>query len=398
MVQQKYLSMPAMVAFITFMNMFIPLSTDLYLPALPEMGGYFSVSQSLVSLTLTVFFFVFAVSIVVFGPLSDKYGRKPILVFGAALFSAASLVCALSGDIYTLIAGRFFQAVGSGAVITVATALIKDCFYGRVMTRILAITQALAVIAPMAAPIIGGLLLQFTTWRGAFYLLTALGIVNLVLSLLFTETLARESRFQGRVAGSLMLLWEQGKQKRFMLALVMFSLLAAPYMAYLSVSSFVYIETFHLSAQQYSYFFAANSFAAVIGPACYLRMKQTMSNSRILFWSLAVALASGLLVMFAGPLGAFCFLLSFLPFTVIESVIRPFSMDILLNEARENAGTASSMINFVHTLFGSVGMMLGTLPWENFVVGLALIMLGATMLAIALSRFVRGLGASEVSP
>ena len=308
MVQQKYLSMPAMVAFITFMNMFIPLSTDLYLPALPEMGGYFSVSQSLVSLTLTVFFFVFAVSIVLFGPLSDKYGRKPILVFGAALFSAASLVCALSGDIYTLIAGRFFQAVGSGAVITVATALIKDCFYGRVMTRILAITQALAVIAPMAAPNIGGLLLQFTSWRGAFYLLTALGIVNLVLSLLFTETLARESRFQGRVAGSLMLLWEQGKQKRFMLSLVMFSLLAAPYMAYLSVSSFVYIETFHLSAQQYSYFFAANSFAAVIGPACYLRMKQTMSNSRILFWSLAVALASGLLVMFAGPLGAFCFL------------------------------------------------------------------------------------------
>ena len=391
MVQQKYLSTPAMVAFITFMNMFIPLSTDLYLPALPAMGGYFSVSQSLVSLTLTVFFFVFAVSMVLFGPLSDKYGRKPILVFGAALFSVASLVCALSADIYTLIAGRFFQAVGSGAVITVSTTLIKDCFHGRMMSKILAITQSLSVIAPMVAPIIGGLLLEFSSWRSAFYLLMALGLVNLVLSLLFTETLPAENRFQGRVAGSLMLLWEQAKQKHFMLALVMFSLLSVPFMAYLSVSSFVYIETFHLSAQQYSYFFAANACASMLGPACYLKMKQSMNNSRLLILGLTTALASGLLVMFVGPRGAFFFLASFVPFTLAMSVMRPFSMDILLNEARKNTGTASSTINFVHTLFGSVGMMLGTLPWGNFVVGLASIMLAATLLAVALSWFVKGL-------
>ena len=122
-----------MVAFITFMNMFIPLSTDMYLPALPEMGHYFMASNSLVSFSLTIFFFMFAVSMVLFGPLSDKYGRRPILLVGTAIYTLTSIVCALSPNIYVLILGRLFQGVGAGAVITVATALIKDCFRGRLM-------------------------------------------------------------------------------------------------------------------------------------------------------------------------------------------------------------------------------------------------------------------------
>ena len=140
--RQKYLSITAMIAYLAYIGMFIPLSTDLYLPALPEIGGYFSAGEFLVGLTLTIFFFVFAVSMVLFGPLSDKFGRRPILIFGTAIYTAASFACAEASNIYFLLAGRFFQAVGSGAVITVATALIKDCFRGAVMRKILAITQA----------------------------------------------------------------------------------------------------------------------------------------------------------------------------------------------------------------------------------------------------------------
>ena len=175
---QKYLTLSAMIAYITFVNMFVPLSTDVYLPALPMLSDYFSASEFLVGLTLTIFFFVFAISIVLFGPLSDKFGRRPILIFGATIYTAASFACAEASNIYFLLAGRFFQAVGSGAIITVETALIKDCFRGRVMTKILAITQALGVIAPMAAPLVGGILLTFTDWRGSFYVLTFLGAIN----------------------------------------------------------------------------------------------------------------------------------------------------------------------------------------------------------------------------
>lgn len=384
MTRQHYLSPRLMIFFIAFMNMFIPLSTDLYLPALPEMGNYFSAGQGLVSLTLTVFFFVFAVSLVLFGPLSDKYGRKPVLVAGAALYTAASLGCALAPNIYLLIAGRIFQAVGSGAVITVSTALIKDCFRGAVMTKILAITQALGVIAPMAAPLIGGFLLTFTSWRGSFFLLTALGTVNLILALLLTETLLPNRRYQGKVLSSLSLLLEVGKQKSFMQILVMFSFLSAPYMAYLSLSSFVYIETFALSAQEYSYYFAVNSAASIAGPFLYLQLRQRLSKRSLARLCFSVAAVSGVLVLLPGHGGPLPFLLSFLPFTAIGAVARPFSMNWLLEETREHVGTASSVINFVQTFFGSLGMMAGSFPWHDSVSGLGIIMLTAVSMAVLL--------------
>ena len=386
MVQQKHLGTKAMVAFITFMNMFIPLSIDLYLPAMPQMGAQFGAGSALVGMTLTAFFFFFAVSIVLFGPVSDKYGRRPVLIASAALYVAASLVCATAGSIYVLIAGRILQAVGAGAIITVATALIKECFEGSLMTKILAVTQALGVIAPMAAPIIGGVLLTFTSWHGAFYLLTVLGLLNLGLAFLLTETLPRGERYTGGLLRSMTLLAGFLRYRRFMCILIMLSLLAAPYMAYLAVSSFVYVDEFQLTPQTYSYYFAVNSAAAVLGPGLYLRLKLRMANDAILRFSFAGVLVSALAVFFLGHIAAIFMLLSFLPFTIIESMIRPFGMDLLLQEVKENVGTASSVINFVQTLLGSIGMMLGTLPWGDFVQGLAIIMFVALGLAVAFCR------------
>ena len=381
---QKYLTITAMITYLAYIGMFIPLSTDLYLPALPTISEYFSTSEFLVGMTLTIFFFVFAISMILFGPLSDRFGRRPILIFGAAIYTVSSFACAEASNIYFLLIGRFFQAVGSGAVITVATALIKDCFRGKVMRKILAITQALGVIAPMVAPLVGGILLTFTDWRGSFYVLTVLGAVNLIVAFLFCETLPEHKRYHGGILNSLTLLLEVGRKKYFMAVLIMFAFLSKPYMAYLSSSSFIYIEFFALTAQEYSYFFAVNSAASIAGPILYLRLKNLLSNVRLLQLCFCVAILSGILVLSIGQTSAIVFLLSFLPFTAIGAVVRPFSMEILLLEAKENVGTAAAVINFVPTLFGSLGMMLGTLPWGNFVNGLGIIMSVAIFLSITL--------------
>jgi len=389
MQKQKYLSPKAMIGFITFMNMYPPLSTDMYLPALPEIGKYFATNEFLVGLTLTIFFLMFAISMVLCGPLSDKYGRRPILLFGTITYTLASLACVAAPNIYVLLAGRFFQGFGSGAVITVSTTLIKDCFRGKVMTKILVITQALGVIGPMAAPLVGGFLLRFTDWHGAFWTLTAIGCINLALALLLTETLPEDKRYQGKVLDSLTLLASFAKQKNFMFALLMFAVLSTPFMAYLSVSSFVYIENFALSAQEYSYFFAANASASVLGPMLYLRLKKVFSNNRLMQICFTISIASGVAVLLPGHLSAVLFLVSFLPFTIVGAIMRPFGMEVLLNRAKENVGTASAIINFVPNLFGSLGMALGTLPWGDFISGLGIIILGSTFLSIAAWLFVR---------
>lgn len=386
MIQQRYLTPRWLIACIVFMNMFIPLSIDLYLPALPEMGHYFQAGEMLVNLTLVAFFLFFAVGIILFGPLCDKYGRRPVLIGGTMLYTASSLLCAAAPSIYVLIAGRILQALGAGCMITVATALIKDCFAGKNMTRILAVTQALNVIAPMAAPILGGFLLTYTTWHGAFYLLTALGLVSLVMALLLTEPLAAEERSQVPIFKALGLLIAYTKHRQFMIILTMFSLLAAPYMAYLSISSFVYIQYFGLSAQTYSFYFAANSAAAVIGPIIYLHLVSHVSRKTLTKGCFFVTAVSSAAVLTSGHLSALGFLLSFLPFTITEAIIRPFTMDILLKSAKEDIGTASSLINFVPTLLGSLGMALSTLPWGNFITGLGSIMAGALFGALLLWR------------
>ena len=399
MKKQKYLSVGGMIIYLTFIGAFIPLSTDLYLPALPEMGNYFSASEFLVGLTLTIFFFVFAISMILFGPMADKFGRRPVLIFGTAIYTAASLACAEASSIYSLLVGRFFQAVGSGAIITIETALIKDCFRGKIMRKILAITQALGVIAPMVAPLIGGILLTFTDWRGSFILLTILGAINLIVAFLFCETLPEHRRYHGGILNSLTLLIEVGRKKYFMASLVMFSILSAPYMAYLSASSFIYVEFFELTAQEYSYFFAVNSAASIIGPILYLKLKDLMTNVGMLRLTFFVSMLSGILVLTVGQIAAVIFLLAFLPFTAIGAVIRPFAMEILLNEAKENVGTAASILNFIPTLFGSLGMMLGTLPWANFIDGLGIIIATSTTLSIALWILIkRGLFGSARQP
>lgn len=259
-IQQKYLGAKGLIVLIAVMNMFVPLSIDLYLPALPTIGTEFAATPLMVNLTLVSFFFFFAVGILLFGPVSDKYGRRKILLLGIVLYTLASGLCAFAGSIYSLIAYRIVQALGAGGMVAVSMAVVKDAFYGTTKNRVLALVQAMAVIAPMVAPVIGAFLLQFVSWRGTFGVLIAAGAVNLAASFFFEETLSESERYKGSFWSTFGRLAVVGKNVGFTGVLTVFSLLAAPYMAYVAVSSYVYVQYFGLSEQVYSYFFAANSF------------------------------------------------------------------------------------------------------------------------------------------
>ncbi len=367
--KQKFLGKNGLIVFITLMNMFIPLSTDLYLPALPTMSTYFGVSSALTNLTLVSFFFFYAVGTLFWGPMSDKYGRKKVLIVGTILYVAASAVCAASAHVYMMIAARIVQGIGAGAITAVSMALIKDCFQGKQRETILAIVQSVAGLAPMIAPVLGAVLLQFTDWRGSFVVLTAVGAVCLLLAFLYQETLSDEERYEGTVLGSLGRLVTVGKNMGFLVPCLIFSLYNLAFMGYIAMSSYIYVEYFGLSEQVYSYFFAANAALSMVGPILYVRFMTGFNKKKFAMICFALYAVCGAAIVLIGHASPFLFWIGFAPFSLIGTITRPFGTNIMLDQQSGDTGSASSLINGVATILGSVGMMCASM-WADIVFGL----------------------------
>lgn len=369
--KQKFLGMKGLVLFITLMNMFIPLSTDLYLPALPTMSTYFHVSSALTNLTLVSFFFFYAVGTLFWGPMSDKYGRKKILLIGTIFYVFASAACAVSLNVYMLIAARIVQGIGAGAITAVSMALIKDCFSGKQRETILAIVQSVAGLAPMIAPVLGAILLQFTDWRGSFIVLTVVGLLCLLLAFLYQETLSDEERYEGTVLGSLGRLVAVGKNIGFLVPCIIFSLYNLAFMGYIAMSSYIYVDVFGLSEQLYSYFFAANAALSMIGPMLYVRFMTGFDKKKFALTCFALYAVCGIFIVVLGGNAPFLFWLGFAPFSLVGTITRPFGTNIMLDQQSGDTGSASSLINGVATVLGSVGMMCAAM-WDNIVAGLGI--------------------------
>ncbi|WP_371362821.1 Bicyclomycin resistance protein [Sporomusa rhizae] len=384
---QQYLGTKGMIFFISLMGMFIPLSIDMYLPAMPSMAQYFHTTAAMINLTLIAFFIFFAVGIIVFGPLSDKYGRKSILVMGLILYISGSIACALALTVNQLILFRIMQGLGAGNITAVATALVKDCFAGKIKSKVLAAVQVMGVLAPMMAPLAGAAILQVGDWRDTFWALALTGIISLFIALLFQETLPVEERYHGSLSGSLQRLLVVGKNAGFSGFLFIVAVLSAPYMAYIATSSYIYENIFALDEQSYSYFFAANSAFAILGPIIYIRSIGHFTPRFFSWCCFGIALVSGLSLFLLGNHSPWFFLITFLPFTLVEGAIRPFSTDILLDQQKEDVGSASSLINAVHTILGSIGMAIGTLGWNNLIDGLGIIIISSVSLSIIMWIF-----------
>ncbi|MBL8096662.1 MAG: MFS transporter, partial [Anaerolineales bacterium] len=170
--QQKYLGSRGLIALLALLSAFVPLSTDMYLPALPTMSRNLQAPIEQINLTLTAFFVLFSVGMLVWGPLSDRYGRKPILLIGLSLYVIASGACSITDSVTALIVFRALQALGGSASGAVASAIVKDTFSGRQRETVLAIVQSMVMISPAVAPMLGAALLNFTSWRGVFWALT----------------------------------------------------------------------------------------------------------------------------------------------------------------------------------------------------------------------------------
>lgn len=380
--RQKYLGEKGLIALITFLSAFVPLSTDLYLPALPGMAKYFGVSADLANLTLILFFVFFAIGTLFWGPLSDKYGRRPVLLIGLSIYSAASFACVGSWDIYHLIAFRILQALGGSGAFAVATAMIKDVYDNKSREPILAMVQSMVLISPAVAPVLGALLLKFMSWRGVFLTLAFIGLLAFAGSIALQETI--DKRNNGSMLQALGRLCTVVKNPGFSSLLALSSLQSVSTMAFVASSSYIYINSFALSAQVYSYYFAINALGMIGGPMLYMRISRKYSRRSIIVACFAVISASGLLISFVGGIKPWILTIMVLPATICASCVKTPCANLVLEQQREDTGSAAALLSFMGILAGSIGMTIISLNWSNTILVLGIVMILVGLVCVVL--------------
>lgn len=350
-----------LVPWLAFISAFAPLSTDMYLPALPGMSETFNVSYNVVSLTISLFLLLFAISMLAWGSLSDKYGRRPIIIAGSSLYILSSAGIAMCGSIEALFFWRCVQAVASGSMSALSLAVIRDILRGELMEKVISWMQTVTVLAPLLAPIMGGFLLEFFSWRGIFCCLCLCGGLALAGGLAFRETLRKPSgqSITGAI-GRIVVVLRKG---RFTRPFIIFSAMGMPFFAYLSVSSYVFQDEFGLSPQKFSLFFAFNAGVSLLGPLCHLAIFRHWPRHFVIGLHMACSALLGLLIIFFGSSGPWTFALLYACLTFFGSALRPPATVLLMESVRGDNGVVASLINSGGLLWGSLAMFVCALPF-----------------------------------
>lgn len=376
-----------MLAFLVLISAFPPLTTDIYLPAMPQMVDYFQTSESKVNLTLSSYFIINAFGLLFWGPLSEKFGRKPILLLGTAIYIIASFFCVFSPSIELLISARILQAFGASAVTVVATAIVKDLYEGRERQRIMATVMSLVIIVPMIAPVLGAFLMQIASWRMVFVVLAGFGILTAVIGCLYQETLPQ--RYQGSMLRSWGRLFVVLKNPRFSILLAIFSLAPFAMLAFLASGSFIYIDGFAFSEQKFSYFFAFNAMCAFWGPTIYMRLSKRISTQSIISGCFLLMAICGLVVMTVGDSSPYLFAMMIALATITVITMRVPGAHIMLEQQERDTGSAAALIQFFAMLMGALGMFMVSLSPGNLVQSLGAIELVAGLVGGVLWFVVR---------
>ncbi len=375
---QPILGKTGMLFFLVIISAFPPLTIDLYLPALPQMVEVFNTDQSMVNLTLSSYFVTYAVGLLFWGPLSEKFGRKPILLIGIASYMVASVLCAMTNSIEQLIGARIFQAFAGSAITVIATAIVKDLYDGREREKIMATIMSLVIIAPMVAPVFGAFLLKIASWRMMFVTLAIFGAFASALALCYRETL--ETKYQGSMFRSWGRMGVVMKNRSFIKLLVIFSITPMALMSFLAAGSYIYIDHFGLTEQQFSYAFAFNALCASFGPTIYMKLSYKISVQKVISGCFALLALAGIFTLAIGDLSPWFFMFVAAPATLMVIIMRVPGTNLMLNQQDHDTGSAVALIQFFSMICGSLGMVLVSIRPDSLIENLGFIQLSVGIL------------------
>ena len=384
---------PLLVFLLGSLTAFAPMSIDMYLPALPSLQRDLATDAARLQLTLASFFAAFALGQLFYGPLADRYGRKPPLYASLGLFIAASIGCALATSVDALIVLRFLQAFGACAGVVIARAIVRDSFDTAEAARMYAAMMLVMGIAPMVAPLLGAQLLHLFDWHAIFVVLALYGVITLTaLHRHLPETLQPEHQRPLRPGSIVQNYWLLLKTHRFRGFALTSSISMAGLYAFISASSFVFIDHFGLSADQYGWLFGANAFWLILATQLNGRLVRRWGPLRLLQRSLLVQAGAGLVLLVLGWTGAGGFA-ALLPalflFTGCLGFVLPNATILAMAPYASHAGTASALYGTIGSLSGAIAAGIVSALQGTDAKTLCTVMAVCALLACLRSRFLR---------
>lgn len=381
-----------LIVLLAALQAFGPLSIDMYLPGLPRIAADLASSESSIQLTITAFLVGLFVGMLFYGPLSDKYGRRPLLLGGISLYLLASLGCILAYDANQLVVLRFVQALGGAAASVLGRAVVRDVFPVNEAARVLSLMHLITMIATLIAPLLGGYLLLIFGWRALFVaLMLFAGTVLVVTALKVPETNIGESR-DASIAGVFAAYFRILRHPLALGYILCMSFSFAGMFAYITASPFVYINYFGVQPQHYAWLFSLNIGGIILLVTINARTVRRSGPRRMLMVGAGIAATSGIALLITGSLGIgglAAIVAGLFGYVGVTGVLGANCMANLLQHYPKQAGAAAGLAVATQFGLGALASSLvsalhdGTPLPMTLVVGLAGL-LSASALAMAL--------------
>lgn len=381
---RQELTVPLLLA-LALLSASAPFSIDMYLPAFPAMVTGLSTTQPQVQLTLSAFLAGLALGQLVIGPLSDAVGRHRLMLGGTVVALGAAVLAALAPTIGLLILARLVQGLGAGAAIVLSRAVIPDLATGERAARAFALLMTLQGVAPILAPVVGGLFAEPLGWRGLFWILAGLAAVQVLVVLgVIRESRPPEERSPATVRGIVGNYRTVLASRGYRGYLVSFAFGFAMMFSYISASPFLMQDDLGMSARTYALVFAVNGVGIILGSMVSARLIGRVATHRILRGALGIQIAAGLLLLVVMLVRPSAWLILPLLFVAISQngLVMGNSTALGTGLVRSRAGSASALMGFAQ--FGIAGLVspivgLGSNPG----LAMAVVMVGCSLIALA---------------
>jgi DHA1 family bicyclomycin/chloramphenicol resistance-like MFS transporter len=348
----------SLVLLLGFLSALGPLTIDMYLPSLPTIATDLHAAAAAVQLTLTGTLVGLGLGQLLVGPLSDAVGRRLPLLIGVGVHVVASVLCVLAPNLAILGTLRLLQGLGAAAASVVAMAVVRDLFSGLAAAKLLSRLMLVIGVAPILAPTIGGLVLNWTSWRGVFVVLTVVGIVILTATaLLLPETLPAGQRRNGGLTGTLRDYGRLFTDRVYVGLTLVIGFAMAALLAYVSGSSFVFQEEYGMSEQQFAYVFAGGAVGLIVATQLNVRLLRRYTPQRILIAALLAGVLSGVVLLvdartgFGGLAGVLIPLWAAL---ATVGLAMPNAPALALSRHGDAAGTAAALLGAVQFGVGAL--------------------------------------------